>query len=104
MPDNNNYVRQQEFHQEMKEVRKDLNDLKVLLVEIHSDVKHSEEEKASLKEALEKNNQQTEKNDARLIILESKDKRYIAKVGAVGVVAGAIITGIVDLILAALKS
>ena len=102
MDESNGNIKQSVFYQEMKELRGDISELKVLLEQHKGAMVQGTQERKSLRDALDLLTNWKDEIDDRVAILESKDKRVIAMWGAIGVFGGALITGIVQIIIASI--
>ena len=100
MTESNGNVKQSDFYKEMKELRQDISDLKVLLTKYSGDVGQGVVERSDLKKALAGLSDWKEKTDNRIDVLESKDTRYTATVAGVAAVVSTVVTAVVSLIIA----
>jgi hypothetical protein len=92
MVDTNGNVKQADFYKEMKDLREDIYNLRIVLAETNSKLTVGVSERGTLKEAINSLTQWKELTDDRIDELESKDKRFIALVGAGSAVIASLMT------------
>lgn len=103
MSEANGIVKQGDFYRELKEIRQDISDLKVLVTQYHGQAVRFSGEQSELKDAIKSLSHWKDEADDRIDALEGHNTKVVAMWGAIGVIGGALIAVIGQYLIASIS-